>query len=121
MPSETKAPLLPSRDWLINGGRELMRFWNSQGPTLPPEGEAYRAWWKATMAALEDDLFAPGDVFESLQRYAQIAREWWERENPDVPAPPVYVQKPVLEGFAAPSSWVLLALAGVVVLLLVRR
>lgn len=93
-----KPPVVQSRAYLQTAGRALMSWWNAQGPSLPREGEVYRAWWRSTYDGLERDLWAPGDVWEQLQYYSQEARQWWDQSGRTGKPPPVYAQADMFKG-----------------------
>lgn len=116
-------PLFQSREFLQTAGRALMRWWNeNHGANLPVTAESFRAWWKATYASLESDLFAPSDVYEQLRLYADEARIWWVRAGKPGPAPPTFerAESPVPDAKVAIGGG-LAVVVGLVVLALVLR
>lgn len=119
--TEIEAPVFESRAFLMTAGRALSRWWNENGgPNLPIEGLTYQSYWKETYRGLQDGLFAPRDVFDQLQIYAQEARQWWDRQpSPKGPPPPMYAQQEVLS--ETKLKWGTVLVGGLVVLALLWR
>ena len=85
-------PRIPSKQWLLAAGRDLMDWWNQQGVTLPREGERYRIWWQSTFQHVEGSWtpVVRGDIAETLDRYVAVAHRWHKKHNGKGGNPPLW-------------------------------
>lgn len=115
-------PRIPSHEWLLQAGRDLMNYWNRQGAVLPQQGQDYQRWWVRTHRQLENSwgVVPEGDLAETMDRYAEIARRYHRQHGTGRPPPAWSTPEGLASSFAG-GAGVAVGLAVVLVVALLLR